>query len=86
MTQEEFASKLSEVAFLCDEWWEVTHEDNINSLEKVFRHDGLRRAVRQSLISILLTMTTCYAYSIEKCNCDNQENNENSEETKENAA
>lgn len=39
MTNEEFASKLNEVAFLCDEWWEVTHEDNINNLEKVFRHD-----------------------------------------------
>ena len=46
LTGEEFASKLSEVAFLCDEWWEVTHEDNINNLEKVFRHDMLRRAVR----------------------------------------
>ena len=39
LTKEEFASKLSEVAFLCDEWWEVTHEDSINNLEKAFRHD-----------------------------------------------
>ena len=65
LTNDEFASKLSEVAFLCDEWWEVTHEDNLNSLEKVFKHDSLRRAVRQGLISILLSVTTCYAYSIE---------------------
>jgi hypothetical protein len=67
LTNEEFASKLSEVAFLCDEWWEVTHENNINNLERVFKHDQLRRAVRQALISILLSVTTCYAYSIEKC-------------------
>ena len=46
LTKEEFASKLSEVAFLCEEWWEVTHEDSINNLEKAFRHDQLRRAVR----------------------------------------
>jgi len=39
LTNEEFASKLSEVAFLCDEWWEVTHENSINNLEKVFKHD-----------------------------------------------
>ena len=67
LTNEEFASKLSEIAFICDEWWEVTHEDNLNNLEKVFRHDALRRAVRQGTILILLTVTTCYAYSIEQC-------------------
>lgn len=72
LTNEEFASKLSEVAYICDEWWEVTHEDNINNLEKVFRHDKLRRAVRQSMITVLLTVTACYAYSIERC--DNMAN------------
>lgn len=69
----EIGQKLSEVAYLCDEWWEVTHEDNINFLDKVFKHDLLRRAVRQCLIAILLTVTTCYAYSIEKCTDSNEE-------------
>ena len=39
ITFDELALKLSEVAFLCDEWWEITHEDNINNLEKAFKHD-----------------------------------------------
>lgn len=60
--------KMNEVAFLCDEWWEITHEDNINYLDKVFqKDDALRRAVRQSLISLLLVVTTCYNYAIEQC-------------------
>jgi hypothetical protein len=38
---------MSEVAFLADEWWEITHEDNINHLDKVFqKDDAVRRAVR----------------------------------------
>lgn len=64
------------MAYICDEWWEVTHEDNINNLEKVFRHDKLRRAVRQSMITVLLTVTACYAYSIERC--DNVVTNDSS--------
>ena len=80
LTKEEFASKLSEVAFLCDEWWEITHDDNINNLEKVFRHDELRRAVRQGLISVLLTVTTCYGYSIEKCEAEQSSSAVNSQQ------
>ena len=53
---------------MCDEWWEVTHTDNINNLDRVFlKQDDLRRAVRHALISMLLTVTCIYAYSIEKC-------------------
>lgn len=38
---------MSEVAFLCDEWWEITHDDNLNHFDKVFTKDELlRRAVR----------------------------------------
>ena len=38
---------MSEVAFLCDEWWEITHDDNLNYFDKVFTKDELlRRAVR----------------------------------------
>ena len=39
--------KLSEVAFVSDEWWEITHQDNLNYFDKVFQKDEfLRRAVR----------------------------------------
>lgn len=59
---------MSEVAFLSDEWWEITHEDNINHFDRVFQKDDtMRRAVRQALISIMLVVTTCYSYSIERC-------------------
>lgn len=38
---------MSEVAFLADEWWEITHEDNINHFDKVFQKDDqMRRAIR----------------------------------------
>lgn len=58
--------KILEAAALCDEWWEVTHADNINSLDKVFPHHAeLRRAVRQALIAMLLSVTFVYASSIE---------------------
>lgn len=61
-----FVSKLQEVAIICDEWWEVTHNDNINSLECVLAsHDLFRRAVRQAMILNLLVITFVYAYSIE---------------------
>lgn len=60
--------KINEIAFLCDEWWEITHEDNLNYLDKVFQKDDhMRRAVRQSLITIMLVVTTCYSYAIEQC-------------------
>ena len=66
-------SKLSEIAFLCDEWWEITHEDSVNHLDKAIRHNQLRRAVRQCLIVILLTITACYATSIEACQDKDEE-------------
>lgn len=44
----------------------MTHADNINSLDKVFPNNAeLRRAVRQALIAMLLSVTFVYAYSIE---------------------
>jgi hypothetical protein len=54
---------------LSDEWWEITHNDNLNYLDKVFQKDEqMRRAVRQSLLAMTLVVTACYAYSIEHTN------------------
>ena len=56
-----------EVSQLCDEWWETTHEDSINLLDKVFTKDEeLRRGVRKALISTTLAVTFCYSIAIEK--------------------
>ena len=51
---------------LCEEWWEITHEDNLNYLDRLFKDEKVRRAVRQSIILELLAVTVCYAISSEK--------------------
>lgn len=39
--------KFEELSVLCDEWWEVTHKDNINGLTCILTgHDDFRRAIR----------------------------------------
>ena len=59
--------KFQDLSVICDEWWEVTHNDNINSLECVLaKHDDFRRSVRQSLILTSLVVTFIYSYSIEQ--------------------
>ena len=69
MSKVKVAAKMGEIAFICDEWWEITHQDNLNNFDKVFTKDeDLRRAVRKTLICMLLAVTLSYAISIEKGN------------------
>jgi hypothetical protein len=66
MEQVQEQHKLSEVAFLCDEWWEVTHENSLNQLDTIFTLDTLlRRSVRKVGIVILMVVTITYSYSLE---------------------
>jgi len=58
--------KQADVALLCEEWWEITHEDNINYLDRLFKDEKVRRGIRQSIILELLTVTVCYAITSEK--------------------
>lgn len=51
---------------LCEEWWEITHNDNINYIDRLFKDEKVRRAVRQSIILELLSVTLCYAITSEK--------------------
>lgn len=57
---------MSDLACTADEWWEVTHENSVNNLDRIFStHAELRRAVRQAMIGILLSVTFVYTYSLE---------------------
>ena len=62
-----------ELAKLAENWWEMTHVDNLNQLEEVFKVDGkvgdngfqvhcqnMRRAVRKCLILESLVVTITY--------------------------
>lgn len=61
------AQKMSEAVILVDEWWELTHQDSINTLDRVFlKYEDLRRAIRHAIIALLLVVTCVYAYAIEK--------------------
>jgi len=60
------AKKQADVALLCEEWWEITHEDNLNYLDRLFKDEVVRRSVRQSIILELLSVTICYAITSEK--------------------
>jgi hypothetical protein len=64
--QQSSANHLEQAAHFCDEWWQVTYSDNINSLDQVFTQDELRRSVRQALISMLLGVTCIYSFSVEQ--------------------
>ncbi len=57
---------------LCEEWWEITHEDNLNYLDRLFKDEKVRRAVRQSIILELLAVTFCYSISSEKSSIETQ--------------
>lgn len=39
-------NKQSDIALLCEEWWEITHDDNLNYLDRLFKDDIVRRSVR----------------------------------------
>jgi hypothetical protein len=60
------SKKQSDIALLCEEWWEITHEDNINYLDRLFKDDLVRRSVRQSIILELMSVTVCYAVTSER--------------------
>jgi hypothetical protein len=60
------AKKQADIALLCEEWWEITHEDNINYLDRLFKDDLVRRGVRQSIILELMSVTVCYAVTSER--------------------
>ncbi len=60
------SKKQADIALLCEEWWEITHEDNINYLDRLFKDDTVRRSVRQSIILELMSVTVCYAITSEK--------------------
>jgi hypothetical protein len=38
--------RYSDVALLGEEWWEITHDNNINYLDRLFKDQNLRRSVR----------------------------------------
>lgn len=40
------AKKQGDIALLCEEWWEITHEDNLNYLDRLFKDEIVRRSVR----------------------------------------
>eukprot|EP00347_Sterkiella_histriomuscorum_P018948 403343543 len=60
------AKKQGDIALLCEEWWEITHEDNLNYLDRLFKDPIVRRSVRQSIILELFSITICYAITSEK--------------------
>jgi hypothetical protein len=38
--------KQADIAMFCEEWWEITHEDNLNYLDRLFKDEKVRRGVR----------------------------------------
>jgi len=35
---------------MSEEWWEITHENNLNYLDRLFKDEIVRRSVRQAII------------------------------------
>jgi len=66
LSQKAAQQKHGDIALLCEEWWEITHEDNLNYLDRLFKDEKVRRSVRQSLILELLGVTASYAIMSEK--------------------
>ena len=58
--------KYADVALMCEEWWEITHDNNINYLDRLFKDDALRRNVRQAIILQMITVTVCYTLTSER--------------------
>ncbi len=51
---------------MCEEWWEITHENNLNYLDRLFKDDSVRRTVRQALILEIVAITICYSLTSER--------------------
>ena len=51
---------------MCEEWWEITHENNLNYLDRLFKDELVRRTVRQALILEIVTITLCYSLTSER--------------------
>jgi hypothetical protein len=58
--------KYADIALFCEEWWEVTHENNLNYLDRLFKDDTVRRTVRLAIILQVINITLCYAITSEK--------------------
>lgn len=54
------------ISQLCEEWWDTTDGSNVNHLDKLFKNQDLRRAVRKTQILELLAVTACYTVTNEK--------------------
>lgn len=65
-TTETLIIKFADIAFLCEEWWEITHENNLNYLDRLFKDEVVRRSVRQAIILQVLVITLCYAINSER--------------------
>lgn len=62
----QLARKYADVALLCEEWWEITHENNLNYLDRLFKDDATRRSLRMTIILQVISVTLCYALTSEK--------------------
>ena len=52
-----------EISKLAENWWETTHQDNLNDLEQIYQSSDfskMRKALRQSLILENLLITIIY--------------------------
>ena len=58
--------KYADIALLCEEWWEITHDNNINYLDRLFKDDNVRRSVRQGIILQVISITLCYSITSER--------------------
>jgi len=51
---------------MSEDWWEITHENNLNYLDRLFKDETVRRSVRQALIMQVISITLCYALTSER--------------------
>jgi hypothetical protein len=51
---------------MCEEWWEITHDNNLNYLDRLFKDDVVRRTVRQALLLEIVAITLCYSLTSER--------------------
>ena len=58
--------KYADIALLCEEWWEITNDNNINYLDRLFKDDNVRRSVRQAIILQVISITLCYSITSER--------------------
>jgi hypothetical protein len=51
---------------MSEEWWEITHENNLNYLDRLFKDEKVRRSVRQAIILQVISFTLCYSLTSER--------------------